>query len=277
MPANKPKTALTSVRFDDSAQRAPSPQRPVRSRARPLAMHVHIEPHRHAWSQFSYCASGLMQVTVTQGGVQTTYIVPPTRAVWIPPGVEHTVVVLQSAELRTVDIDASITPAEWPGCRVLVVSKLLRELIHALEDLAPGAREDAVMALTADEIASAETQALGVPMPHPEHGDKRLRALCEAVLRDPAERSQLSEWVAHVGASERTVARLFREELGTSYQQWRLQAVLANALPQLARGMPIAQVAAANGYASDSAFSAMFKQAMGQAPSHFQNKTLSNK
>jgi AraC-like DNA-binding protein len=130
------------------------------------------------------------------------------------------------------------------------------------------------MVLTVDEIAYADTQALGVPMPHAEHGDKRLRALCEAVLRDPAGKSQLTEWVADVGASERTMARLFRSELGTSYQQWRTQAVLAHALPQLARGMPVAQVAADAGYASDSAFSAMFKQAMGKAPSHFQTKTL---
>ena len=280
MPATKPKTALTPMRFDDSAKRAPSSARPVRSRARPLAMHVHIVPHRHEWSQFSYCANGLMQITVTQGGekqggIQTTYIVPPSRAVWIPPGVEHTVVVLETAELRTVDIDPSVIPTNWTEYRVLVVSKLLRELIHGLEDSVPGKREDALMALTADEIANSETQALGVPMPHPAHGDKRLRALCEAVLRNPSEKAQLSKWVTQVGASERTVARLFREELGTSYQQWRLQAVLAHALPQLARGMPIAQVAAANGYASDSAFSAMFKQAMGQAPSHFQNKILS--
>lgn len=273
MPASKAKTALTPIRFDDSARRAPSPDRPVRSRARPLAMHVHIVPHQHVWSQFSYCASGLMQVTVTQGGVQTTYIVPPSRAVWIPPGVEHTVVVLETAELRTVDIDPSVTPANWTDCRVLVVSKLLRELIHALEDSVPGPREDALMALTADEVASAETQALGVPMPHPEHGDKRLRALCEAVLRDPAEKSQLSEWVAHVGASERTVARLFRDELGSSYLQWRQQAVLAHALPLLARGASVSQVALACGYASDSAFASMFKAAMGQSPSQFQADT----
>nr|WP_295771758.1 helix-turn-helix transcriptional regulator [Rhodoferax sp.] len=276
MPAPKPRSTLTAVGFDGSANRAPSPQRPVRSRARPLAMDAHIEPHHHAWSQFTYCASGLMQVTVTQGGgMQTTYIVPPTRAVWIPPLVQHRVVVLEDAELRTVDLDPSVTPTGWTDCRVLMVSKLLRELVHALEDSVPDPRDDAIMALTVSEMARATTQALGVPMPHPEHGDKRLRALCEAVLRDPAEKSQLSEWVAHVGASERTVARLFRDELGTSFQQWRLQAVLANALPQLARGLPIAQVAAASGYASDSAFSAMFKQAMGQAPSHFQNKTLS--
>ena len=102
-------------------------------------------------------------------------------------------------------------------------------------------------------------------MPHSEHGDKRLRALCEAVLRDPAERSQLRDWVADVGASERTVARLFRDELGTNFQQWRQQAILAHALPLLARGMPVSQVAAASGYASDSAFSAMFNR-RGKAP-----------
>ncbi len=260
----KRKTALTAIRFDDSATRAPSPARPVRSRARALAMDAHIAPHCHPWSQFTYCASGLMQVTVTQEGMQTTFIVPPSRAVWIPPFVQHTVVVLESAELRTVDLDPCVTPPGWVDCRVLMVSKLLRELIHALEDAVPGPRDDALMALTADEVSHATTHALGVPMPHPEHGDKRLRALCEAVLRDPAEKSQLSEWVAQLGASERT-----------SYQQWRMQAVLANALPQLARGMPISQVAAASGYASDSAFSAMFKQAMGKAPSHFQGKSLS--
>ncbi|MFZ2328339.1 MAG: helix-turn-helix transcriptional regulator [Rhodoferax sp.] len=266
---------LTPVPFDDSVKRPPTPQRPVRSRARSLAMDAHIEPHQHPWAQFTYCATGLMQVMVTQNDRQTTFIVPSTRAVWIPPQVQHNVVVLETAELRTVDLDPSVTPAGWADCRVLVVSKLLRELVHALEDSQPGPRDDAIMTLAADEISRADTQALGVPMPHPEHGDKRLRALCEAVLRDPAGKSQLKEWVAQVGASERTVARLFRDELGTSYQQWRLQAVLAHALPQLARGVPISQVAAASGYASDSAFSAMFKQAMGKAPSHFQNKTLS--
>ena len=265
---------LRPVRFDDAANRSPSAARPVRSRARSLAMDTHIEPHQHPWSQFTYCASGLMQVTVMQRGMQTTFIIPSTRAVWIPPQVEHTVVVLEAAELRTVDVDPSVLPAEWTECRVLVVSKLLRELVHALEGSQVSRREDALMALTADEMIRSDTQALGVPMPHPEHGDKRLRALCEAVLRDPAEKAQLKEWVAEVGASERTVARLFRDELGTSYQRWRLQAVLAHALPQLARGVPIAQVAAASGYASDSAFSAMFKQAMGKAPSHFQRSML---
>ncbi len=275
MPKPKRNAQLTAVPYDSAVRRAPTAERPVRGRARTLALNAHVEPHRHAWSQFTYCASGLLQVTVTQGGVQTTFIVPPSRAVWIPPEVEHNVIVLEAAELRNVDLYASATPANWTECRVLVVSQLLRELIHALEDAPAGPRDDAMMTLTLDEIVNATTHALGVPMPHAVHGDKRLRSLCEAVLRDPAEKTQLSDWVSDIGASERTVARLFRDELGTNFQKWRQQAILAHALPLLAKGLPISHVAAASGYASDSAFSAMFKLAMGYSPSHFQNKNLS--
>jgi AraC-like DNA-binding protein len=264
----KRKTSLTPVRFDDSDERVPTTARPVRSRARALMMDAHVAPHQHPWIQLTYCASGLMQVTVAQNSLQTTYIVPPSRALWIPPGVQHTVTVLEAAELRTVDLIASAAPAGWDGCRVIVVTKLLREVIHALETSTPGPRDDALMALTLDEISHADIQALGVPLP----SDKRLRALCEAVLRAPGERATLAEWAVDIGASERTVARLFRTELATSYQQWRQQAILAHALPMLARGTPISQVAYASGYASDSAFSAMFKTALGQSPSYFQVK-----
>lgn len=250
----------------------PSRQRPVRVRARSMRADSHFDPHDHPWAQLAYCATGILQVTVAAPG-EVTFIVPPSRAVWIAPGARHAVHVLEAAQFRTLYIDASATPAGWDGCRVIMVSPLLRELIHAL-DSAPAkpvarSREGLLCALVLDEIASAATQALGVPMPPADSADKRLRALCEAVLRAPARRATLAGWAAEVGASERTMARLFREQLGLSYQQWRQQAILAHALPLLSRGLPVGHVAAASGYASDSAFSAMFKAAMGQRPSQF--------
>lgn len=267
---------LHTMPVGDTDPFTPSRERPVRVRARSMPVDSHFEPHAHAWAQLAYCASGIVQVTAEQSrhkADEVAYIVPPSRAVWIAPGAQHHITVLKAAAFRTLYIDASATPDNWEGCRVIVVSALLRETIHAL-DAGPLnlQREQLLTRLVLDELLRADTQVLGVPLPNAQTGDKRLRALCEAVLRAPSERATLAEWAGDIGASERTVARLFRDELGLSYQQWRQQAVLAHALPLLARGQSVSQVAAASGYASDSAFSAMFKAAMGQSPSHFQNK-----
>lgn len=246
----------------------PTPARPVRLRARTLPADTHFDPHRHAWAQLAYCSTGVLQVTAHED--EATYIVPPSRAVWIAPGALHAVHVLEHTEFRTLYLHAGVTPPGWSACRVIVVSPLLRELVGALDGAsATRERERLIGALVLEELRHADPQSLGVPLP-PAGGDKRLRNLCESVLRSPGERATLAAWAADAGASERTLARLFRAELGTTYQRWRQQAVLAHALPMLARGAPVHQVAAAAGYASESAFTAMFKSAMGQPPRHFQ-------
>ncbi|MBC5766111.1 AraC family transcriptional regulator [Ramlibacter albus] len=247
----------------------PDTARPVRVRSRAMPADTHFEPHQHAWAQLAYCASGVVQVS----DERSTYIVPPSRAVWIAPGALHSVHVLEDAEFRTLYMDASVTPEGWASARVIRVSPLLRELVHSLDDAMPGSPREAMLtALVLDELKAASTQALGVPLPDAQGGDKRLRTVCEGVLRSPGERATLAEWASHAGASERTLARLFRDELGMTYPQWRQQAVLAHALPLLARGMPVSQVAAACAYSSDSAFTAMFKSAMGQPPSEFRTR-----
>lgn len=267
-----PSRPLRATPLDNLDAFRPTRSRPVRVRARTLAADTHFEPHRHSWSQLAYCSAGVLQITAqhSDDGDEVTYIVPPSRAVWIAPGARHSVHVLEDARFRTLYIDESATPPGWSGCRVIDVSPLLRELVSALDHHPLSReREERLTQLVLDEIARADLHALGVPMPNAQNGDKRLRALCEAVLRAPAERATLAEWSAEFGASERTMARLFRDELGITYQQWRQQAILAHALPLLARGTPVSHVAAASGYASDSAFTAMFKAAMGQPPSQF--------
>lgn len=268
-----PRPPDDGVPFGDTGSFRPTRQRPVRVRSRTMPADAHFDPHRHPSAQLAYCASGIVQVRAAapdRASGEVTYIVPPSRAVWIAPHAVHAIHVLEDAQLRTVYIDASVTPPGWSGCRMLVVSPLLRELVAALDrPELPREREKLLEGLVLDELQGAATQDLGVPLPPAQTGDKRLRALCDAVLRAPAERATLAQWAADVGASERTMARLFRDELGTSYQRWRQQAVIAHALPLLARGLPVSQVAAATGYASDSAFTAMFKAAMGQAPSEF--------
>ncbi|MFT3955300.1 MAG: helix-turn-helix transcriptional regulator [Piscinibacter sp.] len=256
---------------------APSVDRPVRAKLRRLAAATRVEPHSHPWAQVAMSATGVIRMNAGH----STYLVPPSRALWIPPGVEHVVTVMEDAEIRTLYVhpaarffgDAAETPFQrWPECRVLEVSPLLRELVAHL-DTAPGAvlrhgqgeREASLAALILDELRRAAPVRLGIDLPT----DKRLRQLCEAVLDAPTRWNSLADWAAHAGASPRTVARLFRSELGTTFQQWRQQVLLAHALALSARKLPMATIAAELGYASASAFTAMVKRTLGAPPTHF--------
>ena len=89
------------------------------------------------------------------------------------------------------------------------------------------------------------------------------------LIADPASPLTLDDWAARVGASSRTLARLFEQELGMGFGQWRQQVRLAHAAPLIARGLPLSRVASELGYASQSAFSAMFKKTFGQSPRAF--------
>jgi AraC-like DNA-binding protein len=94
-------------------------------------------------------------------------------------------------------------------------------------------------------------------------------ALCEAVLDDPTRHARLDDWAREAGASTRTVARLFRQELGTGFAQWRQQVLLAKALTLAARKLPMGRIASELGYASPSAFSAMVRRSVGAPPRLF--------
>ncbi len=241
---------------------APTPKRPVRLVARDLNASELLAAHSHGWGQVTYALDGVVRVTVGN----STWIVPPQRAIWIPPNAFHEVSTLEKARLRALYVHAEAAPFHADHCEVLEVSALLRELVLALSRTEAGdARESLVAMLILDELPRLATQPIRVALPE----DKRLKALCETLIAEPALPLTLDDWADRVGASGRTLARLFERELGMSFGQWRQQVRLAHAAPLIARGLPLSRVAAELGYASQSAFSAMFKKTFGQSPSAF--------
>lgn len=259
----------------------PTAARPVRAKLVSLCTDVHVVPHSHPWAQIAFSSTGVARLTVEHG----TFIVPPSRALWIPPGIEHAVTVIEDTELRTLYIHQPrgrcgpqvprSEEAAWRQCRVLEVSDLLRALAAEMDTHADGSapaltseqlrRERRLADLVLDELRRARPLRLGVDLP----GDKRLRALCEAVLENPARHATLDDWARDSGASPRTVARLFRQELNTGFAQWRQQVVLAKAVALAARKQPMSLIAAELGYASASAFTAMVRRSVGMPPSRF--------
>lgn len=223
-----------------------------------------IHWHRHAWGQLNCPRQGSLRVSVPG----KMWIVPRYRAVWIPPGVEHEVVMLGHVEFHAMYVEPTASPLRLDACTVVEVSPLMRELVNALaDDAVTQPRRQLAMHLLVEEIREAPPLPLGLPLPD----ERRLRALCMAMMEDPGSANTLEDWAPIIGASERTLARLFQTELQTSFGDWRRQLRLARAIDLIGRGVPLADVAAEVGYANAPAFSTMFRNSLGFPPSHLSN------
>jgi AraC-like DNA-binding protein/quercetin dioxygenase-like cupin family protein len=259
----------------------PTQARPLRAKIHRLTTDQHVLPHSHAWAQLAFSTTGITRLTVEHG----SYLVPPSRALWIPAHVEHAVTVVEDATLLTLYLHQprgrcgpgalpAAEQAPWRECRVMEVTELLRALVAQMDIAPDGAgvpgaallkRERLLCALVLDELRRAPALRLGVALPR----DKRLRTLCQAVLNEPARHRTLDAWARDAGASPRTMARLFRDELGVSFGQWRQQVFLSRALGMAAEGRAMADIAGELGYASASAFTAMVRRSVGQPPRRF--------
>jgi AraC-like DNA-binding protein len=221
--------------------------------------------HSHERAQLVYASSGVMTITTPDG----SWVVPPNRALWIPAGVDHHIVMSGPVTMRTLYIAADAAAGLPSACRVVAVSGLLRELIlRAVElpllydEAGPAGR---IAALLFDELRLLPTLPLHLPNPR----DARLVRLCRSLRQSPADARTLDQWGEAVGASARTLARTFVKETGMSFAAWRAQVRLLAGLARLAGGEKVTSVALDLGYDSPSAFIAMFRRQLGVTPSRY--------
>jgi len=242
----------------------------VAKRSRTLSVVVRTLPpravvprHAHDHARLIYGVSGVMSVATAQG----TWVVPPQRAIWVPPHIDHEIR-SYGAEVRMRSLD--LVAQGFPGlardaCCVVGVSPLMRELVLRHVELAgqPASRAlSLIRGLIALELRQLPVAALHLPMPR----DGRVREVCERIVREPGDRLTLEQWGERVGASARTLARHFIAGTGMNFQRWRQQARLMEALTRLASGQAVTTVALDLGYESPSAFTAMFRRTLGCAP-----------
>jgi len=258
-------TGPSSRRPDDDRgiDRVP---RPIASRAvREVPDGQLIERHHHRRAQLLFASKGTMVVTTDQG----IWVVPTQRAVWIPAFVDHAVVARSELSLRSLYFTPSTVSAMPETCVVVTVSPLLRELILAAVQL-PAEYDEAgadgrLVAVLLDQIQTLPATPLHLPMPN----DLRLLPIAEALSAHPADPRSLADWAREVGASPRTLTRLFTAETGMSFRDWRQQVQLLEALTRLGDGQPVTTVAMDLGYDSQSAFISMFKRALGKTPGKY--------
>lgn len=224
-----------------------------------------IERHQHDLGQLIYAARGIIRVDTPNG----IWVVPPTRAIWVPRGIEHELRTLSVACLRAIFIQPTLRESLPHECCVIEMSPLLRELVQRVVELDRTGHLHRVsvhlVELLLDEIHETTVLPLHIPMP----SDGRVLKICRGVLENPADGRTCGQWGATVGASPRTLERLFHREVGVPFGVWRRQVRLLAALGRLAAATPVATVAFDLGYESASAFTAMFRRTLGSAPSQF--------
>lgn len=216
-----------------------------------------FEAHVHDEHQLVWAASGVVTVEV---GTQF-WVLPPTLALFVPAGVTHATSATKPTLMHGIYL--ATARVGWTSPTVVAIDGLLRELLDAL-----GSER-----LPSDAHAHAEALVLGLLTPVsvatitvPGGADERLHAVVERLLADPSDDRSLAAWGRAVGAGERTLSRLFVEETGLTFGQWRTQARLRAALVLLAEGVPVSRVACDVGFKTASAFVASFRRSTGSTP-----------
>ena len=261
------------TRRPGKAHRVAAPESPVQgdlsraitTRSTTYGNGHHIQPHWHARAQFVFAVAGTMRVRTPR----RAWIVPPSRALWVPAHTVHEIQMHGVVEMRSLYVDSRAAAGMPSTCEVLDVTPLLRELVVravALPDRYDEKGEDGLlMKLLMAEIRKLPRCALDLPLPE----SPDLTRLCERLLADLSTR-QPSDADAHdMKVSTRTLYRRFLKETGITFARWKQQARLLESIRRLAGGTPVTTVAIDLGYESPSAFSTMFRRALGVVPRTF--------
>lgn len=221
--------------------------------------------HTHDFGQLILAACGSMYV----GTPNRVLLLSPAMAIWIPPGVEHWMRYGSNNEMVYVDVSRQEAGRLGMECRIMAMTPLLNALLCATLPENAMNRADrhdrALHDLLRHELVAARQVPLSLVMPK----DRRIRDLTEAALDDPGMIDSVDAWLAEAAASRKTIERLFIAETGIPPSRWLRHARLLHAISRLAAGEKVSSVAFAMGYESSSAFSYMFRRALGASPRDF--------
>ena len=228
----------------------------------PLRAGHRFEWHTHTKHQIAWSPRGIISVETDSA----TFVLPPTRALWIPARVRHEVRTTGDIELRSLYIRPRGCRIKWKQATAVAVSPLTAELLGYMGDGPLRTQQQLhAEAVLIDLLEPVPVATIEVRLP----SSNPARPVAERLIARPADQSTLAQWGRRVGASERTLARSFLTGTGMTFGRWRTLARLQSALPRLGAGAAVAVVAQEAGFETASAFVAAFRRETGVTPAAY--------
>jgi AraC-like DNA-binding protein len=171
--------------------------------------------------------------------------------------------------MRTLYLKPRLAKELPRDCCVINVSTLLRELIlHActMRTLKKSVKwQMHLVAVILHQLKAVQT----IPLQLPHLSDPRLVRIAEILMNDPRDSRTFAQLCKGTGAGKRSVERLFQQEIGMTFGKWRQQLRLMQGMRLLAEGAKVTHAALESGYGTPSAFTSMFRKALGITPSSY--------
>jgi AraC-like DNA-binding protein len=238
---------------------------PVMFRSARVAAHGIYPQHQHAWGEFVYSFSGVMEVKVAEHH----YLAPPQYGIWLPPDLQHVGLNRQEAHHCSLYIAPQACGNLPQTPCALTVGPLVRALLEHLREQPPNRPDNGpdqrLLQVLVDQLALAPRAGSYLPS----SDDPQLGAVLGLLQEQPAQDRSLRALASAVHTTERTLMRRAQRDLGMSLAEWRQRLRVVKAMPLLQAGQTVETIALDLGYGSASAFISMFKRRVGTTPDEY--------
>ncbi|MDC7717981.1 helix-turn-helix transcriptional regulator [Vogesella sp. DC21W] len=260
---------MHTLAYSDTDQRLPAPA-PLHFRHEQFLANTDFEWHIHPWGQINRISLGILELQLPE----RTLAAPAEYLVWIPAELPHAAHIRQALDYVSVYVAPGLAAQLPPQPCLIPQTPLLRALLDDFCQRGVTAMADEWDTLQAQLLVQRMVQAGSLDDYLPDSHDRLLRPLLHALRAEPGNNTTLAAWAAQVHSTERTLARRFQQQLGMSFAAWRNRVRLLQALAWLKAGRTVADIAAELGYATPSAFIAMFARHTGMTPERYRRQLL---
>ncbi|UXI03599.1 AraC family transcriptional regulator [Photobacterium sp. TY1-4] len=253
------------------------------------------EMHSHDWHQLIFPVRGIVQTQANQ----RQFLVPHTSALFVPAGVPHESVAITETKFIGLYLNPAYGRRYASQLRAVEMTPFFKALVLELRqtcqampdemsDEMPDGRPERstiervlaeheeskykptlrLLDVLHDQIHTDTSCSFQLLLPE----DRRVKLMFERLTADPAMNWSLAQWGEVVGASERTLSRLFLKEFNTTFALWRQHLRLVYSLSLLDSSLPVQAIAHQVGYQNDSSYIKAFKARFGMTPQQFRQQ-----